>query len=110
MLTYLLGLITLPALAGLFVLACGAWRQLAAFADRHGYSVETMWARNVDDISEYTLRNDIWFERSRGPIFTGHWCRTSKRRLLATRWLGIGSTRGPCVIFYKRRDLGPVSE
>lgn len=122
LISYLLGLVTIPALIVLAALTFRAWLWLEAFAGRRGYSVDVRLKRDVKSISEWTLRNDLWFERAWGPIFIGHWYREKgdlwslKLRdstlftAKATRWIGFGRSSGPCVTFYKVRDLGIVRD
>lgn len=105
---YLLGLLALPMLAGLLFVVAGVWiRGSAALENRWGISIEFKSSRQPQEISDFDLRRYIWFERQRGPIFTGHWYRTDFRteRPVVTRWLGIGSASGRSVMFYRKRDL-----
>lgn len=111
---YWLGLVTLPGLAlaawGLF----WAWIFTVVWLDTYlGISFEGKLTRRVDKISDYTLRRDIWWERSFGPIFVGGWYREpptypadEPTHRLFNRWIGIGLPNGPCVIGYRKHDLG----
>lgn len=79
----------------------------------NGWTVEFKFGRNYEGISDYTLRNNIWFEKQHGPIFTGHWYREDHRYRdgksfvipTATRWLGIGKAQGKSIMIFKQRDL-----
>lgn len=107
MTNYLLGLFTIPAVVLAFVTYVRVVHALAKFFLKHGYFVEWHGNRAPEEISDYTLSHDIWFERSRGPIYTGHWCRLDrhKEKTLATRWIGFGRASGRSVTFYKVRTL-----
>lgn len=104
MTAYLLGLATLPALA---VLGAGALyvhaRTLRWLERRWGINFEVKWRRDVNGISDYVLRNNIWWERAFGPVFAGGWHRPSINGPLFTRWLGVGSVDGPCVMAFRKR-------
>lgn len=103
---YVLGLLTAPALAGLgwLLINAIAWVYYRLMKP-HGLSIEFKGNRDTNRIPDWTLRRDIWFERQRGPIFTGHWYREVNERRLATRWLGIGRRNGRSVMFFKLRTL-----
>lgn len=111
---YWLGILTLPALALAALLAFVAYvRGTAALAARWGISFELKLHRDVEGISDYMLRHDIWWERSWGPVFVGGWYREppvyeGPTHRLATRWIGVGRTEGPCWVVYRKRDLGPT--
>ena len=108
---YWLGLLT-PVLA----LACGyasLWVgcRVVWWAEARGWSIDLRLKRDLDGASDYTLRHDIWWERSFGPIFVGGWYREESTyeapsKVRATRWVGLGSTTGPCLTFYRLRELG----
>lgn len=106
--SYLLGLATLPAVAGLLVALAWTYWTVQALLEKRGWTWEFKTDRKPHEISDYDLRRYIWFERQRGPIFTGHWWRIDLRddRAYATRWIGVGSARGRSVMFYHKRDLG----
>jgi hypothetical protein len=104
---YMAGLLTLPALAlaGLVVLrAC--FKIARWFADR-GMTVNLYRRRGVDQISDYVLRNNIWWERSWGPVFAGGWYRDHAGIPRFTRWIGLGRVDGPCVTGYRMRERTP---
>ena len=111
---YLFGVATLPAIAlTVFALTVAyVWTQ--AFLERRwGITWEAKARRDVDGISDYTLRNHIWWERSFGPFFAGGWYREPERyeqptHRLINRWVGIGSVHGPCFTVFRSRDLGEV--
>lgn len=112
---YLAGLVTgllfIPALA----LIVGGFQKLLDWLwDDMGWKVQAKPGRNPEGISDYTLRRDIWFERQRGPVFTGHWCRDILSSgpdgevvttPTVTRWWGLGSADGRSVMLYHRRRL-----
>jgi hypothetical protein len=107
---YLLGLATLPVLAALVVGAFFGWIAVTEWLDqRHGLTFDFKGTRRVNEISDYRLRHDIWWERSFGPVFIGGWYREPVDRRLINRWVGIGRTLGPCFVAYRSRDLGPTT-
>lgn len=110
---YWLGVLTTPAVLlavfGLFV----AWLRVANAFVRRGITFQAKWRRGTDRISEYTLRHDIWWERSFIAVFTGGWYReqpiygaSSRARL--NRWIGVGRPNGPCLMAFHSRDLGEI--
>ncbi len=108
MTAYLLGLFTLPALWLAFVLAVRAYFRIEKWLDsRFGIEWDLKTSRDVEGISEYTLRHNIWWERSWGPVFAGGWYREEPKYMAApvpkfNRWVGLGMTNGPCLIFYRK--------
>lgn len=113
---YWLGVLTLPALALAAFLAFVAYvRGTAALDTRWGISFSARWRRGADKISDYTLRHDIWWERSFGPVFVGGWYREPPRYKessprLFNRWIGLGRVEGPCLMVFRKRDLGEAPE
>lgn len=111
---YWLGVVTIPALALAAVLAFVAYVwTLESLDARLGISFSVRWRRVAERVSDYTLRHDIWWERSFGPIFIGGWYREPPRymdasRRLFNRWIGLGRADGPCLMVFLRRDLGEV--
>lgn len=108
MAAYLLGLVTLPALVLLLlIVARSYWTAEAWLETRWGITWDLKTNRSPN-IPDYTLRRDIWFERQRGPIFTGLWCRESfpdDGQVVATRWVGIGKADGRSFMVYRKRTL-----
>ena len=107
---YLLGLATLPALAVFLYVLGRVIFALIDWLDKRGWTMDLKAKRKVSQISEYILRNNIWFERARGPVFSGHWCRDefnghAEATVVVTRWWGIGSVHGPCAVVYYKRKL-----
>ena len=103
---YWWGVATLPLLVLALLLAAVAIGCTAGVLRALGFTFEVKKRRRIESIDDYVLRRNIWFERQRGPAFAGHWCREDVRDgLVATRWIGLGSPHGPCVIFYKKRTL-----
>ena len=108
---YWLGLATLPALAGFAYVAAWVGFRVAHWFDDRGWSMDLRLKRDIDGVSDYTLRHDIWWERAFGPVFIGGWYREQPTydkpdQIMATRWVGIGRTNGPCVCLYRFRHLG----
>lgn len=103
---YLLGLLTLPILAGVYV---GFTFLIVLLDDRLGVSFEGKRKRRVDEVSDYVLHHDIWWERTFGPIFVGGWYRENYREgrevPLIGRWVGLGRPAGPCFMVIRTRTL-----
>ena len=101
---YVLGLLTLPALAGLVAL----YVFLTTWLDhRFGITYDLKFRRDVQGITDYTLRHDIWWERSWGPFFAGGWYRDNEMgRRRINRWIGLGGVDGPCFVVYRSVVLG----
>ena len=112
---YWLGVATLPALAFLIAAVVRIhWWITQALEERYGITFEAKVRRRIKDvykdISNHTLRNDIWWERSFGPVFAGGWCRKEYQEGgdfgdVATRWIGLGSVHGPCLMVFRKRAL-----
>ena len=102
---YLLGLATLPALALAGWALFWAWIWCLETLLRFGVTVECKSRRRMNDYDLYTVRNDIVWEQQRGPIFTGHWYRDNVLAHAATRWVGVGSKDGPCLIVFHKRTF-----
>jgi hypothetical protein len=101
---YWLGVATLPALGLALIATAYAWNCATEFLEaRWGVTADVKIRRRVDEISDYTLRNNIWWERSFGPVFAGGWYREHGWPWQFTRWIGIGSVDGPCVVIYRKR-------
>lgn len=111
---YWLGVATLPLVAAAAFVAFVAWVcAIEALDARFGISFEAK-LRDFSNISDYTLRRDIWWERSFGPVFVGGWYRENPKydapsHAFATRWIGLGSPNGACVMAFRKQDLGPVA-
>lgn len=110
---YWLGFFTLPLLVGMFLLLTYEfWRILAAL-DKMGIRIELKMHRDPGKWNDYDLHHNIIWERSWGPVFGGGWYREESRymapnRAKVNRWFGIGSVNGPCIMFFKIRDLGDI--
>lgn len=108
---YWLGVATPFLVAGVGLAGFAIWvRAVEALAAR-GFTVEMKWRRNAQGISRYVIEHDIWWERSFGPVFAGGWYREPPRyeeplTRLVNRWIGVGRVDGPCVMFFRCRDLG----
>ena len=109
--SFWLGVAALPltaaTLAAAWFLAVG----LLVALERRGLTVEVRLTRNVEAMSDYMLRRDIWWERSFGPVFVGGWYRQEPRYqepepIFITRWIGFGKTTGPSIAFFRKRSLG----
>lgn len=112
---YWLGVATIPALLLTGSAVSAVLFRAAGALHRRGFSVEAKRGRNYDKISDYVLRNHIWWERQFGPIFVGGWYREepkyqqpSRRRL--NRWIGLGRAEGACVMFFRTWDLGDADD
>jgi hypothetical protein len=110
---YWLGLATIPAAAASLALIVRLLFAAGNFLAKRGITFGAKWHRNIDGISEYTLRRDIWWERSFGPIFIGGWYHKQliygqPTRARFNRWVGVGRPDGPCLMVYHSRDLGPI--
>lgn len=104
---YWLGVATLPALSTALAILIRLIGALVGALGRRGWKAQIKTSRKPEDISDFTLQHDIWFERQRGPIFTGHWCRESLREegWIVTRWLGVGNASGRSLIIYHKRAV-----
>lgn len=105
---YWLGVATVPAVVVAAVGAFVAWVRSIDWLARRGITFEGKTRRRVDEISDYVLRNNIWWERSFGPLFIGGWYRekgyeTTTRHI--NRWVGLGSVNGPCAMVIRAREL-----
>lgn len=100
MIAYLLGLVTLPALAGLYVF----WQWvLAGLKVRLGITFEAKIRDN--EVSNFVLKRNIWWERSFGPVFVGGWYFERPDGRHFNRWLGLGKASGPCFMVIRARLL-----
>lgn len=108
---YLLGLVTLPALALAGLVSLGAYWWIQAYLERRwGLAWEGSWRRKVDEISDYMLRHNIWWERQFGPVFAGGWWRHERGADRINRWIGLGRPGGPCLMFFRKRILSAAPE
>lgn len=120
---YWAGVATLPALAlGLFLLREAIAGTVSFLRHRCGIIFEAKASREDEWFHEPTVRRDIWWERGFGPTFTGGWYREEPRYVsgpidghvehhrLITRWVGLGSRRGPRVMVLHKRNLGLAPE
>lgn len=103
--TYLLGVVTLPAALGVLWVILRLGFIAADRLEARGWTVEVKTDRKPDEIPTRVLRREIWFERQRGPIFTGHWYRERGDETLATRWLGAGSSHGRSIMIFHKRTI-----
>lgn len=102
---YWLGVATLPVLAALGYGGMFGYLWVEMMAERKlGVTWEARLERNIESVSNYILNHDIWFERSFGPVFTGHWYREIHGARV-NRWFGIGSVNGPYVILFRKTRL-----
>lgn len=107
---YWLGVLTTPALALALFLAFAAYVRALMVLDGWGFAFEIKWKRPIERaerISEYTLRHDIWWERSFGPVFVGGWYFERSDRRQVNRWIGLGRAGGPCWMAFRKRPLPP---
>lgn len=106
---YWLGVLTTPALAILLFGAFVAYVRAMTALDQLGFTFEVKWKRATERISDYTLRHDIWWERSFGPVFVGGWYFERSRWTQVNRWIGIGRAGGPCWMAFRSRVLTRVT-
>lgn len=113
--SYWLGVATLPAVAlTLFLLFVAYVIGVEVLDMRFGVVFEGKWRRNVEGVSDHLLQRDVWWERSFGPVFVGGWYREEPRygapdHRRFNRWVGVGRVNGPCLMAFRRHDLGPVA-
>jgi hypothetical protein len=107
---YWFGVATIPALLMVLFAAYVFWVRVGIVLSNLGitFKVKTKRRSHEEIVTSYTVRNDIWWERSFGPVFVGGWYRDRSGTRLFNRWVGFGSTTGPCVMFFKKHDLGAV--
>lgn len=106
---YLLGVLTTPLAALILFGLFAAWIRLAVALEHRGLTVEARLRRGPI-VSNHTLTNDIWWERSWGPVFAGGWYRELEvwgagRDRRINRWVGVGHPDGPCIIAIRSRRL-----
>ena len=89
---YLLGVLTVPAVALLGVVSLLIWVRVSLALSGRGWFIEVNLFNPERWPSDWALRQDIWVERQCGPIFYGHWARDTP--LKVNRWVGIGKSRG----------------
>lgn len=103
---YLAGLLTLPALGALLWVLGYVYGELAHLLRSRGWTWEVKTDRRPHAIPAWRLEKEVWFERQRGPVFTGHWYRVAPNdRPCVNRWLGIGSAEGRSLVIFKKRVL-----
>lgn len=106
---YWLGVLTIPvAAATLFLLFIGWVRTIDFLDSTFGLSFEVRLSRSMENVSDYTLRHDIWWERSWGPFFTGGWYHERSGSCLFNRWVALGSVNGPCLMVFRKHVLDAV--
>lgn len=113
---YAWGLLTVPAALVVLAVLTAAWFRSIGFLARHGVTFSVRWKRDLSGVSAYTLDHDIWWERSFGPVFAGGWYHERLRfdpenvapGARINRWIGLGSTHGPCLCVFRSRNLGKV--
>lgn len=106
---YWLGVLTLPALALASWLVVTCWFAALDALASVGIVFELKKRRDLKGISGYRLRHDIWWERSRGPVFYGGWCFDRNDQTMVNRWIGLGSADGPCLMVFKKIALPCVT-
>lgn len=112
---YWLGVLTIPALLAAGWLVVVAFFRALAFLERRGFMFSIRLTNHRwQNVSNYTLSHDIWWERSFGPVFVGGWYREDAVYREQTteahfnRWVGIGRADGPNVMVFKVHNLGRV--
>ena len=96
--SYWMGVVTPLVIVAVIVGSFAAYFRLVRWLDdRFGIVFEAKFKRRVDEIGDYTLRRNIWWERSVGPVFFGGWYRDDIGPRF-NRWIGLGSVHGPCVM------------
>lgn len=108
--TYWLGVATPFMVAAMLWLAVATWNRLSTALSKRGWSIEyNSPSDEIEGPSEFALRNHIWFERQRGPFFSGYWYREPPKSIepepTATRWLGIGHRNGHSLVVFKKRPI-----
>lgn len=104
---YWLGVLTTPVAAVALYLLFIGWVRMLDFLDAiFGLSFVVRWRRSMDHVSDYTLRHDIWWERSWGPFFAGGWYRERPDCHLFNRWVALGPVDGPCLMVFRKHVLG----
>jgi hypothetical protein len=101
------GILFWPALFGVLLLVV---RSVDAFDRRvltpRKISIQFRKKRSIQGIFSRDLEEVIWWEKQRGPVFTGHWYYEHyDGSPAATRWFGIGKAEGMCLMFFKVYDL-----
>ncbi len=111
---YLLGLATIPAVYLIFAgwIRFSLW--LTARLEKRGISMEFRAKRNLENIPNYQLERDIWFE-SGWLIYRGFWVRDVERYfgdedrfvtdVVRTTWTGFGNPSGPYFAIYHKTKL-----
>lgn len=102
---YWLGFVTLPLLVALLTVVLRLERRASEALGRRGFSIDAKARRRVNEVSNYVFRRNIWWERRYGPVFVGHWYRDEVTPQV-NRWVGFGSPYGPCLVVYRKTDLG----
>lgn len=103
---YWLGVLTTPTIVAALWLLTDSWFRAVAALKHFGFTFEAKWTRDVEGISDYTLRHDIWWERSFGPFFAGGWYHERSRGPRFNRWIGVGRADGPCWMAFRKREFG----
>lgn len=96
-----LGVLTLPTLTLATYVAGRAFFTTVTALARHGISFEVKANRRVDQIPDYILTHNIWWERQWGPFFAGGWFRSDT----PTRWVAIGRPDGWAFMAFRVRDM-----
>lgn len=108
-LTFWTGFFAFPALMFGLAHATRAAFRLSVRLEKRNWSVQYRAKRLLEDVlaKNDLLRSEIWFERSYGPVFTGHWVRQNARTSgdLVTRWVALGRRTGPCIMILHMKEL-----
>jgi hypothetical protein len=112
--TYWLGVLTPFAVVAVVFIALVAWVRILWALERQGFTFNLRAKRDLERISDFILRHNIWWERSWGPIFAGGWYREvsvydapDQRHI--NRWVGLGRPNGPCWMAIRTRKLQPTA-
>lgn len=115
MLSYLAGLATIPAVLALIWASEKVYNFFGKKLRARGWSWELNNGRTTEAIPDWRLKEEIFWEEQRGPIFTGHWYRsdlywnrdleTTSRRTLVTRWFGVGNSEGRCLMIFRKKTV-----
>lgn len=105
---YWLGVLTPFALAAAGFALLVLWALACRFLHGLGFRLE-LKMRDLENVSDFTLRRDIWWERSFGLVFAGGWYYEGGCRRGVNRWVGLGRPNGPVAMVIRVRDLGEMS-
>jgi hypothetical protein len=108
--SFFLGFAAFPLLMAVVFILLVAINVTARLMKKRGWHIEFKAKRSTDRISNFTLKHNIWFERQRGPIFTGYWYREVGDYAFVNRWLGIGNAEGTNLMIFKSTNLGLINK